>query len=84
MIHLWLIFLVIVNECVREKHFHYVLVAMMANIAVNLTVATLEYLLRRDLGLQPLCGGAVTSTTAVPIFRRVPAGRFASLKSRST
>lgn len=54
MLHLWLIFLVIVNECVRQRHFHYVLVAMIANIVVNLSVATLEYLLRRDLGLQPL------------------------------
>jgi putative inorganic carbon (hco3(-)) transporter len=54
MLHLWVIFLVIVNECVREKHFHYVLVAMLANIALNCAVATGEYLLKRDLGLQPL------------------------------
>ena len=33
---------------------------------------------------QPVWGGSVTSTSAVPIARRVPAGRFGSDRSRST
>ena len=37
-----------------------------------------------DEFMQPVCGSFVTSTMAVPIARRVPAGRFAPLRSRST
>ena len=33
---------------------------------------------------QPVCGTAVTSTTASPSRRRVPGGRFSSARSRST
>jgi len=54
MFHLWLIFLVIVNECVREKHFECAILAIAGNVAVNLLVATLEYAFKRDLGLQAL------------------------------
>ncbi|HST02106.1 MAG TPA: O-antigen ligase family protein, partial [Usitatibacter sp.] len=54
MFHLWVLFLVIVNECVRERHFHSVVMAMAANVALNLLVATLEYAFKRDVGLQAL------------------------------
>jgi putative inorganic carbon (hco3(-)) transporter len=54
MIHLWVMFLVIVNECVRERHFHYAMVALAGNIVFNLLVATLEYAFKSDLGLQAL------------------------------
>lgn len=50
----WLLFLVIVNECVREKHFHHVVMALVAGVALNVGIAFLQYMLRRDLGLQAL------------------------------
>jgi O-antigen ligase len=63
MVKNWLLFLVIVNECVRERHFHYAVMALAANVAVNVGVAFLQFLLKRDLGLQAL-GEASAEATA--------------------
>ncbi|MGV8932441.1 MAG: O-antigen ligase family protein [Luteimonas sp.] len=54
MLKCWLLFLVIVNECVREKHFHYVVRGLAAGVALNVVVALAQFMLRRDLGLQAL------------------------------
>jgi putative inorganic carbon (hco3(-)) transporter len=58
MLKCWLLFLVIINECVREKHFRYVVGALGANAAVNIVVAFMQYFLGRTLGLQPLGEGS--------------------------
>ncbi len=58
MLKCWLLFLVIINECVREKHFRYVIGALAANAAVNIVVAFIQYFLGRTLGLQPLGEGS--------------------------
>jgi len=40
---------------------------------------------KRALNLaQPLCGNGVVSTSALPTRMRVPVGRFAAERSRST
>ncbi len=62
MIKCWLLFLVIVNECVREKHFRYVVGALVANAGVNIVVAFIQFALGRTLGLQPLGEGSDIST----------------------
>jgi hypothetical protein len=49
-----LIFFVIVNECVRERQFRHVMVALACGLALNVAVALLQYVLKRDLGLQAL------------------------------
>lgn len=49
-----LIFFVIVNECVRERKFRHVAVALACGAAVNVAVALLQFALKRDLGLQAL------------------------------
>jgi putative inorganic carbon (hco3(-)) transporter len=49
-----LIFFVIVNECVRERQIRHVAVALACGLALNVVVAVLQYVLRRDLGLQAL------------------------------
>ncbi|GAB6194946.1 O-antigen ligase family protein [Lysobacter xanthus] len=54
MLKCWLLFLVIVNECVREKHFHYVVAGLAAGVALNVLVALTQFMLKRDLGLQAL------------------------------
>lgn len=54
MLKCWLLFLVIVNECVRERHFEVVIWALAANAAVNNAVAFAQWFLKRPLGLQPL------------------------------
>ena len=54
MLKCWLLFLVVVNECVRERHFHHVVVALAWGVLVNLLVAGLQYTLKRSLGLQAL------------------------------
>lgn len=64
MLKVWLLFLVIVNECVREKHFHYVVMALMANAVVNFVVASIQFALEAPLGLQPLGEGSAASTYA--------------------
>lgn len=50
----WLLFLVIVNECVRERQLHQVVVALAWGMAVNLAIALAQYALKRTLGLQTL------------------------------
>ncbi|RYF26460.1 MAG: O-antigen ligase domain-containing protein, partial [Comamonadaceae bacterium] len=42
------------NECVRERHFHHVLVALAAAMLLNVLVAFAQFALRRSLGLQAL------------------------------
>ena len=59
----WLLFVVIVNECVREKHFHYAVMGLAANVSVNVAVAFMQFVLKRDLGLQAL-GEASRESTA--------------------
>lgn len=54
MLKLWLLFLVIVNECVREKHFEYVVMGLAANLVVNIVVALIQYSIKGTLGLGPL------------------------------
>ena len=54
MLKLWILFLVIINECVRERHFHIVVMGLGANIAVNVLVALVQYSLKRTLGLGAL------------------------------
>jgi O-antigen ligase len=54
MLKLWLLFVVIVNECVRERHFHYVLAGLCANLVVNIVVALIQYAIKGTLGLGPL------------------------------
>ena len=58
----WLLFVVIVNECVREKHFHWAVMGLAANVAVNVTVALTQFVLKRDLGLQALGEASPEST----------------------
>ena len=67
MIKLWLLFLVIINECVRQRHFHFVVMALAANAVVNIVVAFTEFALKHDLGLQPLGEGSVVSTIGANI-----------------
>lgn len=54
MLKLWLLFLVIINECVRERQFFYVVLGLAANLGLNVLVALAQFLLARDLGLQAL------------------------------
>ena len=54
MLKLWILFMVIINECVRERHFHIVLMGLGANVAVNVLVALVQYALKRTLGLGAL------------------------------
>ena len=54
MLKVWLIFLVIVNECVRERHFQVVVAGIGANLALNIVVAFLQYSVKHMLGLGPL------------------------------
>jgi O-antigen ligase len=58
MLKCWLLFLVIINECVREKHFRLVVGALAANATVNIVVAFAQYVMGRTLGLQPLGEGS--------------------------
>jgi putative inorganic carbon (hco3(-)) transporter len=50
----WLLFLVIINECVRERHFHHVLLALAAGLVLNIAIALLQFTLKRSLGLEAL------------------------------
>jgi putative inorganic carbon (hco3(-)) transporter len=54
MVKCWILFLVIANECVRERHFHHVVTALAAMVAVNVAVAALQYTVKGSLGLQAL------------------------------
>ena len=54
MLKCWLLFLVIVNECVRERHFHHVVVALAWAVALNVVIAATQYALKHELGLQAL------------------------------
>ena len=62
MLKIWLLFLVIINECVREKHFHYAIGALAATVAINVAVAVLQYFLKGELGLQALGEASPEST----------------------
>lgn len=50
----WLLFLVIVNEVVRERQFHHVLVALGLSVAGNVAISFAQFALKRTLGLQAL------------------------------
>ena len=54
MLKCWLLFVVVVNECVRERHFQYVLAALSAGLAMNIAIALLQYTLERGIGLEAL------------------------------
>ncbi len=62
MLKCWVLFLIIVNECVREKHFERVIWALAAGVALNVLIAFLQFALRRDLGLQALGEPAADAT----------------------
>lgn len=50
----WLLFLVVINECVRERHFHHVTMALAMGLALNIVIALLQFTLKRSLGLEAL------------------------------
>jgi len=54
MLKCWLLFFVIINECVRQKHFHHVVMALACGMTVNLIVALIQFSLKRVLGLEAL------------------------------
>jgi putative inorganic carbon (hco3(-)) transporter len=54
MFKLWLLFIVVANECVREQHFRVVVLTLAAGLLTNVLVALAQYALRRTLGLQAL------------------------------
>jgi putative inorganic carbon (hco3(-)) transporter len=58
----WLLFVIIVNECVREKHFQWAVGGLAANVVLNVLVAFLQFILKRDLGLQALGEASPEST----------------------
>lgn len=62
MLKCWVLFLVIVNECVREREFERVILALGAGVALNVLVAFLQFALRRDLDLQALGEPAADAT----------------------
>ena len=74
MLKVWLLFLVIVNECVRERHFRWVVAALAANAMVNFGVAMAQFALKRTLGLQPLGEGSEVSTEGANLGVYVMAG----------
>lgn len=49
-----LLFLVIVNECVRVKHFEHVLYALLTGVSLQILIGIAQFTLKRDLGLQAL------------------------------
>ncbi|MEM7363051.1 MAG: O-antigen ligase family protein [Pseudomonadota bacterium] len=49
-----LILFVIVNECVRRRHFVWVLLALAAGLWLQILVGLVQFVIRRDLGLQAL------------------------------
>jgi len=49
-----LLFLVIINECVRVRHFQHVVYALIFGVAVQIAVALLQAVVKQDLGLQML------------------------------
>ncbi len=54
MIKCYVLFLVIINECVRERHFEYVVWALAASVMLNVLVGYIQFILKADLGLQAL------------------------------
>ena len=62
MLKLWLLFLVIVNECVRAKQILWVVAALAANAVLNMAIAIAQFAVKRNLGLQPLGEGSEIST----------------------
>jgi O-antigen ligase len=63
MLKCWVLFLVIVNECVRERHFRYVALALALGVALNIAAALAQYALKHDLGLQALGEPSVDAIT---------------------
>lgn len=74
MLKLWLLFLVIINECVRVRQFQYVIGALAANAALNFVVAMLQYARKATLGLQPLGEGSELSTEGANLGVYVTSG----------
>lgn len=54
MLKCWVLFLVLANECVRERHFEQVVMALAAAVLLNVLVAFAQFALKRSLGLQAL------------------------------
>lgn len=54
MLKCWLLFLVISNECVRQRQFEQVMLALVANVILNLLVAAAQFTVKHNLGLQSL------------------------------
>jgi O-antigen ligase len=54
MIKVWILFSVIVHECVREEHFRLLVLTLTAGLLTNVLVAFAQYALKRTLGLQAL------------------------------
>ena len=54
MMKMWLLMFVVVNECVRERHFHHAMVAMGLAILLQVAVGLVQYTLKRNLGLEAL------------------------------
>jgi O-antigen ligase len=54
MIKVWILFAVIVNECVREEHFRVLVLTLAAGLLTNVLVAFAQYAFKRTLGLQAL------------------------------
>ena len=54
MLKCWLLFVVIVNECARQRQFEKVMLALVANVMLNVLVASIQFTVKHDLGLQSL------------------------------
>lgn len=59
-----LFFLVLVNELRRVRQFEYVFLALGASVLFQVGISFLQFMLRRDLGLQALGEGEAGSTAA--------------------
>ena len=49
-----IIFIVVINECRRVRHFELVMVALALGVLIQIAVGYLQFLLKHDLGLQAL------------------------------
>jgi O-antigen ligase len=54
MLKCWLLFVVIINECVRERHFVHVVTALAFGVAINIVIAAAQHTIKGTLGLEAL------------------------------
>ena len=54
MLKCWLLFVVIINECVRERHFAHVVTALACGVAINVAIAVAQHTIKGTLGLEAL------------------------------